>query len=73
MMVGKGRRSHLGLESKALMPGTAKEVAGWLGVPYSFEGLLDNPGYNAKLGARYLQSLSQQFDGNPVMMAVSLS
>lgn len=52
-----------------LMPGTAKEVAGWLGVTYSFEGLLDNPGYNAKLGARYLQSLSEQFDGNPVMMA----
>ncbi|WP_353474026.1 lytic transglycosylase domain-containing protein [Salipiger sp. H15] len=52
-----------------LMPGTAKEVAGWLGVPYSFEGLLDNPAYNAKLGARYLQSLSEKFDGNPVMMA----
>ncbi|ANT62056.1 tail length tape measure protein [Salipiger sp. CCB-MM3] len=52
-----------------LMPGTAKEVAGWLGVPYSFDGLLDNPGYNAKLGARYLQSLSQQFDGNVVMMS----
>ncbi|MFZ5964569.1 lytic transglycosylase domain-containing protein [Thalassococcus sp. BH17M4-6] len=52
-----------------LMPGTAQEVAGWIGEPYSRNGLLSDPDYNARLGAAYLASLARQFDGNVVMMA----
>ena len=52
-----------------LMPGTAREVAGWLDLPYSLDGLLDDPAYNARLGSAYLASLARRFDGNAVMMA----
>lgn len=52
-----------------VMPRTAEEVAGWINEPYSLSGLLDDPSYNARLGAAYLASLSRQFDGNVVMMA----
>ena len=52
-----------------LMPGTAKEVAGWLGLEYSFDGLLSDPGYNARLGSTYLARLADRFGGNAVMMA----
>ena len=52
-----------------VMPATAKEVADWIGEPYSLTGLLDDPDYNARLGAAYLASLARQFDGNVVMIA----
>ena len=52
-----------------VMPGTAQEVAGWLDVEYSETKLLTDPIYNAVLGATYLERLSQQFDGNAVMIA----
>ncbi|MCR8546610.1 transglycosylase SLT domain-containing protein [Salipiger sp. P9] len=52
-----------------LMPGTAKEVSGWLDVAYSHDGLTEDPAYNARLGSEYLASLARRFDGNAVMMA----
>ncbi|MDU8911334.1 lytic transglycosylase domain-containing protein [Aestuariicoccus sp. MJ-SS9] len=52
-----------------LMPGTAREVSGKLGLDYSLAGLLDDPAYNATLGAAYLAELAERFDGNAVMMA----
>jgi soluble lytic murein transglycosylase len=52
-----------------LMPGTAQEVAQQLGIEYSSERLLDDPAYNATLGSTYLAGLSEDFDGNVVMMA----
>ncbi|MBV2360142.1 lytic transglycosylase domain-containing protein [Thalassococcus sp. CAU 1522] len=52
-----------------LMPGTAREVSGWLGLDYDADRLLSDPAYNATLGAAYLADLSATFDGNAVMMA----
>ncbi|MGJ8603206.1 MAG: lytic transglycosylase domain-containing protein [Marivita sp.] len=52
-----------------VMPATAQEVAGWLDLEYSEPRLLSDPVYNAVLGARYLESLARQFDGNAVMIA----
>jgi soluble lytic murein transglycosylase len=52
-----------------LMPGTAREVSGDLGLEYRFDGLLSDPGYNATLGSAYLAELADQFGGNAVMMA----
>jgi soluble lytic murein transglycosylase len=51
-----------------LMPGTAREVAGWLGLPYSPARLGDWE-YNAALGTRYLQHLEDQFGSSPVLVA----
>lgn len=52
-----------------LMPGTAREVSGKLGLDYSAERLLSDPGYNATLGGAYLAELSDMFGGNAVMMS----
>ncbi|MCR9274114.1 MULTISPECIES: lytic transglycosylase domain-containing protein [Mameliella] len=61
---GAGARGYM-----QLMPGTAKLVSGQLGLEYDLDRLLTDPGYNAKLGSRYLAGLSERFDGNAVMMA----
>ncbi len=46
-----------------LMPGTAREVAGKIGL--SFEGAnLDNPSYNASLGSWYFSALMTRFNGS---------
>ncbi|WP_299787590.1 lytic transglycosylase domain-containing protein [uncultured Marivita sp.] len=52
-----------------VMPGTAREVAGWLDVEFSEAKVLADPVYNAVLGATYLDRLARQFDGNAVMIA----
>ncbi len=51
-----------------LMPATAREVAGDLGLPYS-RGRLTDWEYNATLGTRYLASLEQMFGTSPVLIA----
>lgn len=61
---GAGARGYM-----QLMPGTAREVAGWLGLEYDVDRLLTDPAYNSTLGAAYLSELADQFDGNAVMMA----
>lgn len=52
-----------------VMPRTAKEVAGWLDISYEEDRLLDDPEYNARLGAAYLAHLARKFEGNAVMIA----
>lgn len=53
-----------------LMPATAAEQAGKLGLPYDFERLLGDEQYNATLGSAYLQRLIDRWGGN-VMLAVA--
>jgi soluble lytic murein transglycosylase len=49
-----------------LMPSTAKILARKIGVSYSPDQL-DEPGYNMRLGSRYLGQLVNQFSGSYVM------
>lgn len=51
-----------------VMPATAREVAGWLNIPYS-EARLTEWEYNAALGTRYLQMLEDTFGTSPVLIA----
>ena len=64
VMSGVGARGFM-----QLMPGTAREVAGQLGVDYDRTRLMQDPAYNAVLGASYLDSLARRFDGNVMMVA----
>ena len=52
-----------------VMPATAKEVAGDLGLPYSKSRLTSDWEYNATLGAAYLAYLTTEFGPTPVMIA----
>ena len=52
-----------------LMPGTASDVAGWLGLPYSRARLTTDWEYNVALGSEYLAYLTRQFGDSPVMIA----
>ena len=52
-----------------LMPGTAEEVAGNLGLPYARARLTNDWRYNATLGAEYLSFLKEEFGPTPVMIA----
>jgi soluble lytic murein transglycosylase len=52
-----------------LMPATARTVARGLGLPFSRERLLNNPGYNIALGRDYLRDQIQSF--GEVAMAVA--
>jgi soluble lytic murein transglycosylase len=47
-----------------LMPGTAREVAGRLGVSYAQSRLTDDPQYNVLLGSTYFARLLEQWGGN---------
>ncbi len=53
-----------------LMPGTAQEVAGKLGLSYNRGKLLSDPDYNARLGTAYLKQLSDDFAGNPILISI---
>jgi soluble lytic murein transglycosylase len=44
-----------------LMPGTAKMMAGKLGLPHRPAALTTDPAYNARLGAAYLAHLAEEF------------
>lgn len=52
-----------------LMPATAQEVAGTLGLPYSPGRLITDADYNVTLGSAYLAFLEDQFGDAPVMVA----
>jgi soluble lytic murein transglycosylase len=54
-----------------LMPATAKEMAGDLGVPFSRERLTRDPAYNATLGTAYLAELIGDFSGNSALVAAA--
>lgn len=50
-----------------LMPATAKETAGKLGVPYRSEQQLFDPALNVRLGSAYLKRLLDVYDGNRIL------
>jgi soluble lytic murein transglycosylase len=52
-----------------LMPATAREVAGNLGLPYSKSRLTSDPNYNAILGITYLEELQDRLGNTPAMIA----
>lgn len=49
-----------------LMPGTAKDVAKKLGLPYSSDRLID-PDYNVRLGTTFIQNQIDNFDGSYIL------
>lgn len=52
-----------------ILPGTAQDVAGELGISYSKSRLLTDPDYNVTLGAAYLKGLVEEFNGNVIMVS----
>lgn len=54
-----------------LMPPTAREMAGKLGVSFSRARLTQDPKYNAQLGVRYLQELIGEFGNSPIQIAAA--
>ena len=54
-----------------LMPGTAKETAGKLGLSYSPAKLTSDPLYNTKLGAFYLDKQLETYDGSLLLAAAA--
>jgi soluble lytic murein transglycosylase len=47
-----------------LMPGTARDVAGRLGLPFVQSKLTADPSYNVTLGSQYLAEMLQRFGGS---------
>lgn len=47
-----------------LMPGTAREVAGKLGLAYDLSGLTTNTGYNIQLGSTYFKQMLNYYGGS---------
>lgn len=63
----KSIQSNVGARGLSqLMPTTAREVAGWMHVPYVAANL-DDPAYNVKLGSRYFESVYKQHHGSPYL------
>jgi len=61
----KGAVSHAGARGMMqLMPGTAREQAGKMGVGYDVGRLTSDPSYNVMLGSAYFQRLLNTWDGN---------
>jgi soluble lytic murein transglycosylase len=54
-----------------LMPATAQEQSGKLGVGYDFGRLTSDPAYNVMLGSTYFRRLLDQWDGNYVLAVAS--
>jgi soluble lytic murein transglycosylase len=54
-----------------LMPGTAKETAGKLGLSYSANRLTTDPLYNTRLGAFYLDNQLERYDGSLLLAAAA--
>jgi len=64
--------SHAGARGlMQLMPGTAKETAGKLGISYSKSRLITDPAYNALLGSTYLKAQLKRYDGSLVLAAAA--
>lgn len=57
--------SHAGARGlMQLMPATAREQAGKMGLGYDYGRLTSDPSYNVMLGSAYFQRLVNQWDGN---------
>jgi len=64
-------QSHVGARGMMqLMPGTAREQAGKMGVGYDSTRLYTDPSYNVMLGSGYFQRMLNMWDGN-VPLAVA--
>lgn len=50
-----------------LMPGTARETAGKLGLPYDMGRLTSDPAYNVMLGSAFFAQMLDSFGGNHVL------
>ena len=63
--------SHAGARGMMqLMPGTAREQAGKMGISYEPYRLTSDPAYNVRLGTAYFQRMLNIWDGN-VPLAVA--
>jgi soluble lytic murein transglycosylase len=64
--------SHAGARGlMQLMPGTAREQAGKLGLPYDFGRLTSDPAYNVMLGTSYFERLLNQWGGQAALAVAS--
>src|SRR6185295_43309 len=54
-----------------LMPGTARQSAGRVGVPYDLSRLTEDPQYNILLGNHFLAELMDEWGGNAVLVAAA--
>ncbi len=64
--------SHAGARGMMqLMPGTAREQAGKLGLPYDFGRLTSDPAYNVMLGSSYFARLMDQWGGSAPLAVAS--
>ena len=52
-----------------LMPGTAREQAGKLGLPYDPARLVNDTGYNIQLGSSYFQRIFNLYGSYPLAIA----
>lgn len=67
-----GAVSHAGARGLLqLMPGTAREMAGQVGLAYSGDRLTSDPAYNATLGAAYLAQQLDRFSGSYVLTFIA--
>ena len=53
-----------------LMPATARQTAGWLGLRIDMSDL-DDPATNLKIGARYLDAMHKEMGGSPYLALAS--
>lgn len=64
--------SHAGARGlMQLMPGTAREQAGKIGLGYDFSRLTTDPAYNVRLGSSYYARLLNNWGGNHVLAVAS--
>ena len=64
--------SHAGARGMMqLMPGTARETSGKMGLPYDFGRLTSDPSYNIMLGSRYFETLLSRWGGNAPLAVAS--
>lgn len=54
-----------------IMPATAREVAGKIGVPYDEARLTSDPGYNVQLGLNYYKQMLDKYGGNAMHAGVA--
>jgi len=54
-----------------VMPGTGRDTAAVLNLPYSETRLRTDADYNVLLGTTFLAGLIERFDGNPVLIAIA--
>jgi len=64
--------SHAGARGlMQLMPGTAREQSGKVGLPYDFGRLTSDPAYNIMLGSSYFARLLDQWGGQAALAVAS--